>query len=530
MTVDPNRIQKDYYEGNNHGDYQFTSLKDIIQQFLVVYVGEGKIISKASETDVSFHAQRALQELSFDTFKSIKSQEIVLPPSLQMILPHDYVNYTKVCWSDSSGVEHTMYPTGKTSNPTSIIQNNIGGYDFSGNDFNVSDLHNPEFNTTLDSVLDWTASPARFHQQYSPTITDPVTGLTTTNPNYPNPTNPNSLPQKDIFNAVDGKLTANIFQEVHDPSGANISFGRHYSCWQEINVDGVDDITISGFGDVPANGTGFSNTTIRLGISSTKGDTRTNPHITFANPSTNGQTFGFAGYGPNFVPHNNTVAFIQWRGGFAGEAKRKSLSSIDVSQYQTVFVLVTMFVPGDLSNLPDNTSVDFTLDTIKVVATGEYNNLQLNPESKTWENFKSSNTSETNTQEYDTDNYDLIVGKRYGLDPQHSQVNGSFYIDNLKGLVHFSSNISGKTVILKYISDSLGTDQEMQVHKLAQEALYKHIMYAILSTTANIPEYVVRRYKQERFAATRQAKLRLSNIKLEEITQILRGKSKLIKH
>ena len=85
-------------------------------------------------------------------------------------------------------------------------------------------------------------------------------------------------------------------------------------------------------------------------------------------------------------------------------------------------------------------------------------------------------------------------------------------------------------MILKYISDSLGTDNEMQVHKLAQEALYKHIMYAVLSTKANVPEYIVRRYKQEKFAATRQAKLRLSNIKLEEITQILRGKSKLIKH
>ena len=55
-------------------------------------------------------------------------------------------------------------------------------------------------------------------------------------------------------------------------------------------------------------------------------------------------------------------------------------------------------------------------------------------------------------------------------------------------------------------------------------------MYAILSTRANIPEYVVRRYKQEKFAATRQAKLRLSNVKLEEITQTLRGKSKWIKH
>ena len=112
--------EKNYYEGNNYGKYQFTSLQDIINQFLVVYVGEGKIIEKASKTDVSFHAMRALQELSFDTFKSIKAQEIVLPPSLQMILPHDYVNYTKLCWSDSSGVEHVIYPARKTSNPFSV--------------------------------------------------------------------------------------------------------------------------------------------------------------------------------------------------------------------------------------------------------------------------------------------------------------------------------------------------------------------------------------------------------------------------
>jgi hypothetical protein len=45
-----------------------------------------------------------------------------------------------------------------------------------------------------------------------------------------------------------------------------------------------------------------------------------------------------------------------------------------------------------------------------------------------------------------------------------------------------------------------------------------------------IPEYVVRRFKKERFAAVRTAKLRLSNLKTEELTQILRGKSKQIKH
>jgi len=135
-----------------------------------------------------------------------------------------------------------------------------------------------------------------------------------------------------------------------------------------------------------------------------------------------------------------------------------------------------------------------------------------------------------NTDDYDDDTYLSFNGERYGLDPQYAQVNGSFFIDELTGKIHFSSNISGKTVILKYISDSLGTDAEMKVHKLAEEAMYKHIAYAILSTRANVQEYVIQRFKKEKFAETRKAKLRLSNIKLEEITQILRGKSKQIKH
>ena len=150
-------------------------------------------------------------------------------------------------------------------------------------------------------------------------------------------------------------------------------------------------------------------------------------------------------------------------------------------------------------------------------------------DSTTWNNYKSATPSENNN-DYDNNTYWPAQGERYGLDPQHSQVNGSYYIDCKSGNIHFSSNISGKTVVLDYISDSLGTDGEMQVHKFAEEALYKWIIYGIVSTRADIPEYVVKRYKKEKFAETRKAKLRLSNIKPEEITQILRGKSKQIKH
>ena len=41
---------------------------------------------------------------------------------------------------------------------------------------------------------------------------------------------------------------------------------------------------------------------------------------------------------------------------------------------------------------------------------------------------------------------------------------------------------------------------------------------------------LVNRLKKEKFASKRVAKLRLSNLKSEEITQIMRNKSKQIKH
>jgi len=70
----------------------------------------------------------------------------------------------------------------------------------------------------------------------------------------------------------------------------------------------------------------------------------------------------------------------------------------------------------------------------------------------------------------------------------------------------------------------------MKVHKFAEDAMYKCIAYAIMSTKANVQEYIIRRFQKDKFAAIRKAKLRLSNLKLEEISQTLRGKSKQIKH
>jgi hypothetical protein len=276
-----------------YGGYQYVSVEDLINNFMVSYVGEDKIIDRVKKADIAFHAQRGIQELSYDTLKSTKSQEIEIPPSLTMVLPQDFVNYVKLTWKDNSGIEHIIYPTRNTSNPLAILQ---------------------------DSE----------------------------------------------------------FKYIYDNNG----------------------------------------------------------------------------------------------------------------------------------------------------------NLQRSLNSLTWDNYSSGadySTEENDRQTMDVSNVH-VSGKRYGITPEYTQSNGSFFIDNLKGVIYFSSNISSKIVTLKYISDGLGVDSEMVVHKFAEEAMYKYMAYAVLASKAKTPEYIVNRFKKERFAAVRKAKLRLSNIKAEELTQIMRNKSKQIKH
>jgi virulence-associated protein VagC len=296
MGLLDNQTQFEYYNNaSNHGDYQFITIDNIINAFLLVYVGEDKIINKVNRTDVQFHAMRAVQELSYDVFRSIKSQEIEIPPSLSMILPQDYVNYVKLVRVGDDGIERILYPTGKTSNPFAISQDSDGVY------------------------------------QYTDTGSDGI------------------------------------------------------------------------------------------------GDT-----LTEQSPSDT------------------------------------------INNYQT--------------------------------------NEPVDPDS-------------SDTFDIELDN----LGRRYGLDPQYAQSNGTFFIDYLRGSIHFSSHLVGETVTLKYISDGLGTDSEMVVHKFCEEACYKHIAYGILASRSNIPEYIVARYKKERFAETRKAKIRLSNIKIEEFTQVIKGMGKQIK-
>ena len=437
--------ERGYYRSGNFGTYQFTTLDDIINYFIVAYVGEDKIISKVKRTDVAFHAQRALAELSFDTFKSCKAQEFAVPPTLQMPVPQDYVNYTKISWVDANGIKRLLYPVSKTSNPGSNpIQNDDGDFKLEA----VGDLIDGSNSITLND-------------EYK----DIIVGMRIVGP--------------------------------YIPSGAVVS--------ATSNSGGI--------------------TTIEMEVGGVAAD------ATESNSDTTIEFFNNVQDLPPPFKSSHIVEDLSWN---ALDFKITASSATDIANLEVgMRVSHEYFQPSTvITNISGTTIVVDKLPSqgqALGAAGDEVTFYDPNSDTDTWSKYKGSGSSSGNDN-YDDDDYWLLTGGRHGIDPQYAQANGSFYIDCITGKIHFSSNVSGRTVILDYISDTLGRDDEMQVHKFAEEAMYKCIAYAILSTRSNVQEYIIRRYKKERFAEVRKAKLRLSNIKLEEITQILRGKSKQIKH
>jgi len=118
------------------GYYRRTNLNDIINNFIVAYIGDGKILTKVPRYEVAFWAQRAVQEFSYDTFHSENSIEIQLNSMRQMSLPSDYVNYISVQWTDSTGVMRTMLPSTATRANKGVAQDNNYHYLYD-NDGNI---------------------------------------------------------------------------------------------------------------------------------------------------------------------------------------------------------------------------------------------------------------------------------------------------------------------------------------------------------------------------------------------------------
>ena len=483
--IDLGLDSKTYYNGPdgvqrtgnaNYGNYQFVSLEDIINSFIVAYVGENKIISKIGRTDVAFHAQRALAELSFDTLKSVKSFEVEVPPSLQIPLPQDYVHYTKVSWVDAAGIKRIIYPTSKTSNPVSYQQETNGDLKFETNTWKV--------NIQGAYIIDGAFTQTFIEGEKDKVYTDQYVeyGITRSYDSFGN-----RISSENDF--ISKTPLPQYKKEVRYTMAAHSSLSNKNNMLYGVNVNQGGSSTNDGM-------------VIQL------------------EDDPGGLEVGMSVFAPG-MPDGTTITSLE---GTTSVTFPGIAIEITNPPYQK-WKLMDSSLPSYPSVNPGKPIVTSNSQLYGE----EIIFVDLNSESNSWNKYR-AHTSTTTTDDYEDDTYWPNEGSRYGLDPQHAQANGSYYIDDNSGNIHFGSAISGKTVVLDYLSDSLGTDKEMRVHKFAEEAMYMCMAYAILCTRANIQEYIVRRFQKQKFAAVRTAKLRLSNLKLEELTQILRGKSKQIKH
>jgi|TARA_R110002012_G_scaffold182345_1_gene348672 hypothetical protein len=127
--------------------------------------------------------------------------------------------------------------------------------------------------------------------------------------------------------------------------------------------------------------------------------------------------------------------------------------------------------------------------------------------------------------------FDYAVGARFGLNTETANSNPTFSINKKGGVINFSSGVSGKLVVLEYVSDGMekGDDANVSVNKLFEEYIYAAIKFSFLNNRLSAQEYVINRARKDKSSLLRNAKLRLSNMHPGRLLMNLRGQAKWIK-
>lgn len=112
-------------ENKNWGSYQYVSLQDIVNNFLLMYSGNHSLVNNEERYKVLFHAKRAVQELNYDAFKEMKVLELTVPDTLRFILPSDFVNWVRISLY-KDGWLRPMSENIQTLSAKAYLQDNTG--------------------------------------------------------------------------------------------------------------------------------------------------------------------------------------------------------------------------------------------------------------------------------------------------------------------------------------------------------------------------------------------------------------------
>jgi len=106
------------------GLYSYTNLDDIINNFMVAYVGPGKVLSSVMRHDVAFWGQRCVQEFNYDMFPVEKNIEFELGPNRTWKLPNDFVKQVRLSWIDAQGLERPITRNRQGQFAQAVVQDN----------------------------------------------------------------------------------------------------------------------------------------------------------------------------------------------------------------------------------------------------------------------------------------------------------------------------------------------------------------------------------------------------------------------
>lgn len=123
---------EEYHEDDElHGGYQYLTLKQIIDDFMVDLTDDDHILKNTKRAIILKHAKSGIRTLNRQVFNDIKTMEITVPEFLYFALPHDYVDYLRVSLvvTDASTNSLRLQPLNINSNinvADGYLQDDIG--------------------------------------------------------------------------------------------------------------------------------------------------------------------------------------------------------------------------------------------------------------------------------------------------------------------------------------------------------------------------------------------------------------------
>jgi len=136
--------QLQYYTNNgqaptdaNWGSYQYVSLVNIVNNFMLMYAGNHSLINNEERYKVLFHTKRGIQELNYDAFKEIKALELKVFDNLVFTLPSDYVNWVRISLF-KDGYLRPLTENIQVNSAASYLQGSTGTLSFNANGTVVS--------------------------------------------------------------------------------------------------------------------------------------------------------------------------------------------------------------------------------------------------------------------------------------------------------------------------------------------------------------------------------------------------------